>query len=282
MIPRTIRPDRPLDPVTIEILRAVAEEAQAEGIDYMLVGATARDVLLTHVFGLDTRRATYDVDFAIAIKDWHQFNVMRSRLVARGTFEASERALQHLYYKGRQGDLTYHVDLVPFGKISEEKNHIAWPPDMKVVMNVVGYDDALASAELVSFEPGLDGKVVSLAGLAILKLVAWSDRGCDNPKDAHDLIHLMNSYADAGNFDRVYDEDGVIAAGNDDPDLAGVYLLGKDIQRIASVDTLDALKNIIGQDVDRLSNAMVKAMRHFDDAEQHVQRRLRLLQQALG
>lgn len=282
MIPHSIKPDRPLDPITIEILRAVAEEAQAEQIDYMLIGATARDVIFTHVFGIETRRATYDMDFAIAIKDWRQFDVVRSRLVARDTFEASERVLQRLRYKGQQGELDYDVDLVPFGAISEEKHQIAWPPDMKVIMNVVGYDDALASAELVSFAPGLDGKVVSLAGLAILKLVAWSDRGRANPRDAHDLIHLMNSYAAAGNFDRVYDEEGVIAAGNDDPDLAGVYLLGKDIQRIASADTLDALKKIIRQDVDRLLNEMIKAVRHLDDAEHYVQRRLRLLQQGLG
>ena len=74
----------------------------------------------------------------------------------------------------------------------------------------------------VTFLPGFDGKVVSLAGLAILKLVAWSDRGLENPKDAHDLIHLMDSYAAAGNIDRVYEEDGVIEAGAYDPDLAGV------------------------------------------------------------
>lgn len=70
---RTIRADRPVDHVTIDILRAVAEEALAEQVDYMLVGATARDILLTHVFGLSARRATYDVDFAIAVKDWAQF-----------------------------------------------------------------------------------------------------------------------------------------------------------------------------------------------------------------
>lgn len=92
----------------------------------------------------------------------------------------------------------------------------------------------------------------------------------------------MNNYADAGNFDRVYNEDGVIAAGNDDPDLAGVYLLGKDIQRIATAGTLEALKKIIGQDLDRLSNEMIKAVRHLDDPEHHVELRLRLLQQGLG
>lgn len=69
MNPHSIRADRPVDPVTIDILRAVAEEARAEGIDYMLVGATARDVLLTHVFGIASRRATYDVDFAVTVKD---------------------------------------------------------------------------------------------------------------------------------------------------------------------------------------------------------------------
>jgi predicted nucleotidyltransferase len=70
LIPRLIKADHPVDPIVIAILRNVAEEARSEGIPYMLVGATARDILLTHVFGLATRRATYDVDFAIAVRDW--------------------------------------------------------------------------------------------------------------------------------------------------------------------------------------------------------------------
>jgi predicted nucleotidyltransferase len=152
---------------------------------------------------------------------------------------------------------------------------------MEIIMNVAGYDDVLAAAELVTFAPGFDGKVVSLAGLAILKLVAWSDRGKANPKDAHDLIHLMDSYAVAGNFDRVYDEEGVIDAGGYDPDLAGVYLLGKDIQRVASAQTLDVLKRILERDFDRLSREMIKPIRHLDNVEQRVESRLRLLLQAL-
>jgi len=281
LTPRSIKPDRPVDHVTIDILRAVAEEAQAEQVDYMLVGATARDILLTHVFGLATRRATYDVDFAIAVKDWGQFDALRARLIARGTFDSGGHAQQRLYYKGGQGDLHYHLDLVPFGPISQGTDELAWPPDMKVIMNLAGYDDVLAAAELVTFAPGFDGKVVSLAGLAILKLVAWSDRGRENPKDAHDLIHLMDNYAAAGNIDRVYDEDGVIEAADYDPDLAGVYLLGKDIQRVASERTISVLKQIVERDFDRLSTEMTRATRHLDNAEQRVQTRLRLLLQAI-
>lgn len=77
---QSIRADRPIDPITAEILREVAAAAEAEGVDHMLVGATARDVLLTHVFGLEVRRATYDVDFAVAVKDWEQFDALRTRL----------------------------------------------------------------------------------------------------------------------------------------------------------------------------------------------------------
>jgi predicted nucleotidyltransferase len=282
LTPRSIRADRPIDDVTIDILRAVAEEAQAEQVDYMLVGATARDILLTHVFGLAARRATYDVDFAIAVKDWDQFDALRARLIARGTFIPGGQARQRLYYKGDQGDLNYHLDLVPFGQITQGSDELAWPPDMKVIMNLAGYDDVLAAAERVTFLPGFDGKVVSLAGLAILKLVAWSDRGLENPKDAHDLIHLMDSYAAAGNIDRVYEEDGVIEAGDYDPDLAGVYLLGKDIRRVASEQTIAVLTQIVERDFNRLSNEMTKAMRHLDDAEPRIQTRLRLLLQAIA
>lgn len=282
MTRRTIRADRPVDPITVELLRAVAETSLAERIDYMLVGATARDILLSHVFGLPTRRATHDVDFAIAVADWRQFDALKARLVARRTFQMEDAARQRLYYRSEGGSRDFHVDLVPFGDIAQGTHEVAWPPDLKVVMNIAGYDDAIACAEMVSVAPEFDVRVVSLAGLAILKLVAWSDRGRVNPKDAHDLIQLMNSYAVAGNFDRVYAEDGVIDAGHYDPDMAGVYLLGKDIQRVASPHTLDTLRKIIQGDFNRLVHEMIKSLRHLDNVEEQVSSRLRLLQQGLG
>lgn len=282
MKPRSIKPDHPVDPVTIDILRAVAEEAQADGIDYMLVGATGRDVLLTHVLGLAPTRATRDVDFAVAVKDWNQFAALKTRLVARGSFMEAGGMQQRLFYKGEDGCLEYQLDLVPFGGVSQGTSEIAWPPDMKIVMNVAGYDDVLAAAELVTFVPGFDGKVVSLAGLAILKLVAWSDRGRENPRDADDLVHLMDNYAVAGNLDRVYDENGVIEAGEYDPDLAGVFLLGLDMRRVASMQTLDVLKKIIAHDFDRLAIDMTRSVRHLENVEQRVQSRLRLLERALA
>lgn len=66
----TIRKDRPVNPVLLEILAAVDATTRQVGCDYLLVGATARDILMTHVFGIASRRATHDVDFAIALESW--------------------------------------------------------------------------------------------------------------------------------------------------------------------------------------------------------------------
>jgi predicted nucleotidyltransferase len=280
--PHSIRADRPIDPITVEILSEVASAAAAEGVDHMLVGATARDLLLTHVFGLEVRRATHDLDFAVAVKDWEQFDALRAGLLSRNTFKNRERAKQRLYYKGKQDEYDYPIDLIPFGAISKGSNEIAWPPDLQTIMNVAGYEDVSAAAELVEISPGLIQKVVSIAGLGILKIVAWSDRGRNNPKDAQDLVFIMDSYTSAGNHDRVYDLDDVLEAGNHDPDVAGVYLLGLDMRRIASENTLAVVKQIIERDFDRLSTDMIKPLRHIENVEERVASRLTLLRQALA
>ena len=115
-----------------------------------------------------------------------------------------------------------------------------------------------------------------------MKIVAWSDRGRENPKDAQDLIFIMDNYADAGNLDRVYEVEGLLEAGDNDPDAAGVYLLGLDIRQVTSANTLNVLRQIIERDFDRLSIEMVKPLRYLENVEARVTSRLRLLQRALA
>jgi predicted nucleotidyltransferase len=59
---------RPIDGVTLAIIREIQTAADALGHRAMLVGATARIILVEHVFGLPTGRATRDVDFAFAME----------------------------------------------------------------------------------------------------------------------------------------------------------------------------------------------------------------------
>jgi predicted nucleotidyltransferase len=230
--------ERPLDPVTLEILRQVDRVARELALDAFLMGAMARDILLHGVFGLPAGRATRDVDLAVAVEGWAQFEAIKGRLVGTGAFAADERAAQRLYHRVATEGAPCPLDIIPFGGVELPGNQIAWPPDGSVVMNVAGYAESLASAASVEVEPGLVVRVASLPGLAILKLVAWADRGTVDPRDAIDLGTLLRRYGDAGNEDRLYGTDmGVLEVVDYDPDLAGARLLGMDAGRIAGPST---------------------------------------------
>jgi predicted nucleotidyltransferase len=58
---------------------------------------------------------------------------------------------------------------------------------------------------LIEIEANLTVHVASVAGLTLLKLAAWMDRGRESNKDAADLYRLLTTYADAGNTDRLYE-----------------------------------------------------------------------------
>jgi predicted nucleotidyltransferase len=54
----------------------------------------ARDILLWHVHGIKTGRATADVDFAVAVKDWKQFDEIKTRLTETRRFKTANKMEQ--------------------------------------------------------------------------------------------------------------------------------------------------------------------------------------------
>lgn len=283
MIPLSVRADRPVDPVTVAVLRAIDGRAKALGFAYFVAGAMARDIVLTNVFGIGTQRATRDVDFAVTVKNWGEFSTIKDQLVATGLFDVSAK-VHRLQYKSSSGSGGYPVDLLPFGGVEDASHRIAWPPDMKVGMNVVGYAEALASALAIAVEPGLVIPVTSLPGLALLKLFAWRDRHHETAKDAQDLVILCRGYQDAGNQDRLYGEEiGMLEALGFDLDLASPHLLGKDARAIAQPETLHQATALLGDArlVDHLVTQMAIELKGADDSVTAAQRLLEQFQAGL-
>lgn len=66
--------------------------------------------------------------------------------------------------------------------------------------------------------------------MAVLKLLAWSERRTREPrKDASDLILILRSYLDAGHTEQLYKEvDRLLDARDFDYERAGSWLAGKD------------------------------------------------------
>jgi predicted nucleotidyltransferase len=91
-----ISPERPVDPLTLSILELIDGLLRDAKIHYMLVGATARDLLLYHVFGHAVTRATYDLDFAILVDSWEQFAIVRQLFLDIPGFTDKGRNAQRL------------------------------------------------------------------------------------------------------------------------------------------------------------------------------------------
>lgn len=54
----SVPPDGSLAPNTLRVLKLVDRIARELGLDYFVIGALARDILLNNVFGLDSGRVT--------------------------------------------------------------------------------------------------------------------------------------------------------------------------------------------------------------------------------
>ena len=98
-------------------------------------------------------------------------------------------------------------------------------------MNAVAFSDVFESSVIVEIHSDLSIPVTSLPGLIILKLFAWLDRHYE--RDVQDIKRLIETYTDAGNMDRLYEEESEeLERVGFDTVLAGAFLLGKDARLI--------------------------------------------------
>ncbi len=223
-----------IDPSTVEVYEALDRVAAAIGVPFFLIGATARDTIMEKGLSIRSGRATNDVDVAVRVSGWDEFGRLKQALLDTGNFTEAREA-QRLVYRDE-----LPVDIVPFGGSTDPDHKLSWPPEHDFVMSTVGFEEAFEAAQLVRVRarPPLDIRVASLAGLAILKIIAWAERPSERNKDAYDLGFIMENYLDAGNYDRLMEEHHDLVDVEDfDYTRAGGRLLGRDIGSIANPET---------------------------------------------
>lgn len=275
---------RAIDGVTVAIIREIHIAAAALGHRAMLVGATARIILVENVFGLSTGRATRDVDFAFAMETWEQFETLRQRLVDKHGFVEDVRVHHRLYYQPKDAAHGIPVDLVPFGALGGEREEIRWPPEMAIVMNVAGFADALESAVSVEVDSDLNVAIASLPAIAVLKLFAWLDRCQDTLKDAMDLAALLMLYFEIDQ-ERVFTIPAEELEGvGFDIELGGAWLLGNDARKLTLPATTAKLATMLANSVqtDRLIKHMARALRNKNDPEGHAAKLLEQFKEGFG
>lgn len=278
----SVSSERPLDPVTLDTFERVERLLRGAGIAYMLVGATARDLLLFHVYGHAVMRATYDLDFAVLVESWEQFHLVKQLLASAPGFIDRGRQAQRLHYQPPGTAIETVIDVLPFGELATAQHTIEWPPRADVVMNVAAFAEVFANRVEVRLGPDLSIPEASLPGLLILKLFAWNDRRDD--RDVADIRRLIETYADAGNIDRLYEQElDELEQSGFDLALAGAYLLGKDARLLTDETTRAQLSaTMTAGAVDRLVYKLARAKSVFEDHTERAAELVNSLLRGLG
>lgn len=224
----------------IELVKTVADELN---IPVFLVGATARDLVLQFGYNLPKSVATRDIDFAIAIENWTEYDQLKQTLIQTGNFQQDSKVEHRMFEVKTQTE----IDIVPFGGIESPQGKITWQTTAKEI-TTTGFAEAYKSALNVKLSKNLTIKIVSPVGLAILKIIAWNDRHSN--KDTSDFWLVAKNYLDIGdNEDRIYEHYPEWLEDADyDYEIAGAKLLGIDIAKISSKTTRSELLGLLSNE----------------------------------
>ena len=193
----------------VEVYGRIQRVASALNIPLLIVGATARDIILVHGYNAAIEHGTRDVDFGLEVPSWEHYQKMRDALIQSG-FTAHPKKTHQLNTTDSDG-LPWEIDLIPFGGVSDAEGQITWPPEHDFQMSVLGFDEVYKNAwdVLLNKESALRVKVASPTGILLLKLIAWTERGREyQGKDAIDIYFVIKHYSKIPDvFEALYERD---------------------------------------------------------------------------
>lgn len=238
-----------------EVLATLQDAFTDLDIDYFLIGAVARDIWFADS-GKTTRR-TKDIDFAIYAGTREEYQAVKKYLKEKKGYQDTRGNVFVLLAPGG-----LHVDILPFGGIEL---------DRQVHLDGQGLTNIRVNGLLEVFEAGtekvtqVDGKefrAASLAGIVLLKLIAYDDRPEKRLKDARDVGNILENYFDL-QTDLIYEEHNDLF-GTNEADLDQLTLqdvaaeaLGREIRKIAqnNQDLLQRIQNIVSRVIREKENS---------------------------
>ncbi|MCP4529260.1 MAG: hypothetical protein GY923_17440 [Aestuariibacter sp.] len=230
----------------VEVYGRIQRVASALNIPLLIVGATARDIILIHGYNATIERGTRDVDFGLEVQSWEHYQKLRDALIQSG-FTAHPMKIHQLNTTDSDGQ-PWEIDLIPFGGVSDAEDKITWPPEHAFQMSVLGFDEVYKHAwdVLLTREPALSVKVASPAGILLLKLIAWTERGREYPgKDAIDIYYVIKHYSKIPDvFEALYELDYMELQDYDDM-KASAMILADEVAAMAHGDTLNYLRQTL-------------------------------------
>ena len=246
------------------IVGDIQDIAAPLGADYLIIGATARDLVLK-AHGLESPRLTKDVDFAFLVRSWRVYSELRDALIESGSFAAKDKKALHRLIHGATG---LPVDIVPFGGIENDQRMIFFPSPQFTVFDCFGVREAYASRFALNLPGNVSVHVASIPAQVLLKIVAFNDRKLSLPgRDAPDLLLLIRKYIDCGVLDKISpDQAGAVFEAEDfDVEIASAQLIGREIRGLLDGPGLAKVLAILAPETDPDGNLLLVRQSNMDD-----------------
>lgn len=148
-------------------------------VDFYLIGAQSRDVWTSHL-NVD-RRKTKDIDYVVYVPERGVWKQLNEYLTEEEKFERDTKQPYRFYLD------EFTIDLIPFGGIAENDEITLDNPTME--LSVYGCTEVTEEAVVLneSF------KVITLPGLCVMKLIAFSEKP-GRVKDWDDFLFILKNY----------------------------------------------------------------------------------------
>lgn len=241
-------------PLLKKLLDELIPVFQKLEIKFFVIGATARDIIM-ELHGEKSGRRTQDIDIAIAVDKWEEFETIENEIIQLPDFKKDPKQQQRFLYIN-----DFQLDIVPYGGITSTDDKIFWPPDQSFAMTVLGFEEAEKDLVRVKIDDTLEIDIASLSGVFILKLVAWKDRHHKGNKDADDMGFILLNYlniheerAAMEHYVEVYEIEDFTTT------KAGAALLGIDINNLLTDSETNKakLKAIIETEINLEENSIL-------------------------
>lgn len=198
-------------PVPEAVVAELAGRARRAGLDILVIGAAARDLVVHAPIRTTTTRATLDVDIAVAVGGPGEVSALTAGL-------DRVRGSEHTFTV-----LGVEVDVVPFGGLERDRK-VRFPDGNQLDVN--GIAEALRTSVEVVLPAGTTVRVASLPAQAVLKVLAWRDRRFDSTKDARDLHDILSAASEGPYEDETWDDEVALSATDSDIVRAGPFRAG--------------------------------------------------------
>lgn len=226
-----------------DIFEALERAFQKFDTDFYLIGAQSRDVWTDHLDLI--KRTTRDIDYCVYVKDSDTWNELNEYLINEEGFKRDEK-MPYRFYKRNM------VDLIPFGGIEIDGEVILDNPATE--LSVYGCKEVTEDAVIIegSF------KVVTLAGLSILKLIAYNEKPDLRAKDLDDYFFIVKNYHEIAGEELFENKHVDLVEGDFEMNIASSRMLGRNM-------ALTLNRNMKLKE--KIISILSQQLRGFDDLE---------------